>query len=161
MSFSTPNDPDRAEALAALAASGRRLSTAVILFHTNLSRRVGLGPTEEKVLELVRRHDHASVSDLSEYTGMAKNSISDVLDRLEAKGFIVRQPHPSDGRKVAIVATEEGAARIGHLFGGLLARLDALNVEYSARDLALIAEYQRRAAEIQLVAARTLAEDSG
>lgn len=158
MSQSTHDETARAEALRALADSGRHLSTAMILFHTNLSMRVGLGTTEEKVLELVRRHDHPSVGDIAEQTGMAKNSISDVLDRLEAKGFITREPHPSDGRKVAIVATEEGAARIGALFGGMMTRLGALNAEYSTEDLALIADYQARAAQIQEAEARALAD---
>ena len=130
----------------------------MILFHTNLSRRVGLGVTEEKVLELVRRHGHPSVGELAEHTGMAKNSISDVLDRLEAKGFATREPHPSDGRKVAVVATEEGAARISQLLVGMLNRLDQLQAEYTTEDLALIAEYQRRAAEIQSDEARLFGE---
>jgi DNA-binding MarR family transcriptional regulator len=158
MSWSTHEDPARAEALGALADSGRRLSTAMILFHTNLSRRVGLGVTEEKLLELVRRYSSPSVGDLAEYAGMAKNSVSDVLDRLEAKGFIVREPHPSDGRKVAIVATDEGAARIGQHFVSMMGRLDELNAGYSTEQVALIAEYQRRAAEIQVAEARALAE---
>ncbi|MGJ9423401.1 MarR family winged helix-turn-helix transcriptional regulator [Aeromicrobium sp. CF3.5] len=158
MSWSTEEDPVRAEALRALAESGRHLSTAMILFHTNLSRSVGLGTTEEKVLELVRRHEHPSVGDLAEHTGMAKNSISDVLDRLEAKGFVTREPHPSDGRKVAIVATQEGAAKIGQLFIGMMTRLGEIQAEYSTEDLALIARYQRRAADIQAAEARTLAE---
>ena len=158
MSWSTHEDPVRAEALGALADSGRRLSTAMILFHTNLSRRVGLGVTEEKLLELVRRHGSPSVGDLAEYLGMAKNSVSDVLDRLEVKGFVVREPHPHDGRKVAIVATEEGAARIGRHFVGMMGRLGELNADFSTEELTLIAEYQRRAAEIQAAEARVLAE---
>ncbi|MEV0393563.1 MarR family transcriptional regulator [Polymorphospora rubra] len=153
------DDPaERAEALQAVADSGRRLSTAMILFHTNLSKRVGLGPTEEKVLDLVHRHGHPSVRDLAEQTGMAKNSISDVLDRLERKGFVIRQPDPSDGRKVAVVATEEGAARIRDLFVGMMTQLDQLNAEYSAADLALIAGYQRRAAAIQEAEGRRLGD---
>ena len=158
MNWSTEEGPARAEALRALGDAGRHQSTAMILFHANLSRRVGLGTTEEKVLELVRRHGHPSVGELAEHTGMAKNSISDVLDRLEVKGFIAREPHPSDGRKVAIVATEEGAAKIGRLFVGMMTRLGELQAEYSTEDLALIAEYQRRAAEIQSDEARALAE---
>ncbi|MCW4465996.1 MarR family transcriptional regulator [Glutamicibacter sp. MNS18] len=160
MTWSTEENPARAEVLQALADAGRHQSTAMILFHTNLSKRVGLGTTEEKVLELVRRHDHPSVGDLAAHTGMAKNSISDVLDRLEAKGFVARERHPEDGRKVAIIATEEGVARIGRLFAGLMGRLSQLQAEYTTEELALIAEYQRRAAEIQSDEARTLAEES-
>lgn len=158
MSWSTEEDPARAEALRALADAGRHQSTAMILFHANLSRRVGLGTTEEKVLELVRRHGHPTVGELAENTGLAKNSISDVLDRLETKGFVTRREHPSDGRKVAIVATEEGAARIGRLLTGMMTRLGDLQAEYSTEDLALIAEYQLRAAEIQSDEARILAD---
>lgn len=144
--------------LAALTASGRELSTAVVLFHTNLSRRVGLGPTEEKVLELVHRHQHATVSELATHAAMPKNSLSDILDRLEEKAFVERRPHPSDGRKVSIIGTESGAGRIGALFDGLLAGLAELNAEYSTEELAVIADYQRRAAVIQAAEARVLAE---
>lgn len=158
MNWSMEHDPARAEVLGALADAGRRQSTAMVLFHMNLSRRVGLGASEEKVLELVRRHGHPSVGDLAEYTGMAKNSISDLLDRLETKGFITREPHPTDGRKVAIVATEAGAARIGQLFVGMMTRLSELQAEYSTEDLAVIAEYQGRAADIQAAEARALAD---
>lgn len=160
MNRSTHAEPSRAEVLGALGDSGRMLSTAMVLFHTNLSRRVGLGPTEEKLLELIRRETSPTVSELAQHTGMAKNSISDALDRLETKGFIARERHPSDGRKVAIVATREGSARIGELFVGMMSRLGELNAEYSTEDLALIAEYQRRAAEIQTEEARVLASES-
>lgn len=157
MNASTHQDPERTAALQAMADAGRQQSTAMVLFHTNLSQRVGLSPTEEKVLELARRRDHPSVGDIAKNSGLAKNTISDVLDRLEDKGFVTRERHPSDGRKVAIVATEEGVGRIGRRFGSLMARLGALQSEYSTEELVLIAGYQRRAAEIQMEEAASLA----
>ncbi len=160
VSPSNPEQPSRDEVLAALADSGRELSTAVILFHTNLARRVGLGPSEEKVLELVHRHRHATVSELAEHAGMRKNSLSDTLDRLEEKGFVERQPHPSDGRKVSVIGTTSGTERIGALFGGLMSQLAELNAEYTTEELAVIADYQRRAAEIQTAESHTLADDT-
>lgn len=160
MNTATHGKSSRAEVLGELGDSGRLLSTAMVLFHTNLSRRVGLGPTEEKLLELIRREPSPSVSELAQHTGMAKNSISDALDRLEHKGFITRERHPSDGRKVALVATREGAARIAEFFGGMMSRLEELNAEYSTEELALIAEYQRRAAEIQTEEGRALAAEA-
>ncbi|WP_308797799.1 MarR family winged helix-turn-helix transcriptional regulator [Agromyces silvae] len=161
MSRTTKGDAARAEVLEALADAGRRQSTAMILFHANLAKRVGLGPSEEKVLELVRRLGHPTVSELAEETGLAKNSISDLLDRLETKGFVTREAHPTDGRKVAIVATEEGVARIGDLFTGMMTRLGELQADYSTEQLAVIAEYQQRAADIQAAEARTLADGAG
>jgi len=159
VSPSNPEQPSRDEVLAALADSGRELSTAVILFHTNLARRVGLGPSEEKVLELVHRHRHATVSELAEHAGMRKNSLSDTLDRLEEKGFVERKPHPSDGRKVSVIGTASGTERIGALFGGLMSQLAELNAEYTTEELAVIADYQRRAAEIQAAESQAMADD--
>ncbi|HWV50652.1 MAG TPA: MarR family transcriptional regulator [Microbacterium sp.] len=147
---------DRDDVLAAVADSGRELSTAVILFHTNLAHLVGLGSTEEKVLELVHRHGHATVSELAEHAGMRKNSLSDTLDRLEEKGFIKRQPHPTDGRKVSVTGTSTGAERIGALFVGLMTRLSELNADYTTEELSIIADYQHRAAAIQAAESRTL-----
>lgn len=151
---------DRAVVLAALADSGRELSTAVILFHTNLSRRVGLGPTEEKVLELVHRHGQVTVTELAEEAGMRKNSLSDTLDRLESKGFVQRQSHPDDGRKVSIVGTRAGRERLGALFGDLMSRLDVVNSDYTDAELATIADYQHRTAHAQLAAAQHIAAET-
>lgn len=150
-------DRVRADVLDTLTSSGRELSTAMVLFHTNLSRRVGLGATEEKVLELVQRQDDITVTELAKLAGMAKNTLSDTLDRLEAKGFIERRPHPGDGRKVSLAATAAGVERIGALFAGLMSGLSQLNADYTTDELALIADYQRRAAEIQVAEAHVLA----
>ena len=160
MSSSNPEQPSRDVVLAALADSGRELSTAVILFHANLSRRVGLGSSEEKVPELVHRHRDATVSELAQHAGMRKNSLSDTLDRLEEKGFVERRPHPSDGRKVSVIGTASGRERIGALFGGLMSHLGELSSEYTTEELAVIADYQRRAAAIQAAESRALADDA-
>lgn len=158
MKRSTPDRRSRDEILEAVTDSGRRLSTAVVLFHSNVSRRVGLGSTEEKVLELVHRHRQATVGELADLAGMPKNSLSDLLDRLEDKGFVERRRHPDDGRKVAVIGTEAGAARIGAQFGGLMASLAALNEEFSTEELAIVAEYLGRAAEIQTAESRALSD---
>lgn len=130
----------------------------MILFHSNLSRQVGLGTTEEKVLELVLRHQPVLVGELAAHAGMVKNSLSDTLDRLEQKSFIERQPHPSDRRKVFIVSTTSGVARIGALFAGLVAGLNELSADFTTEHLAVIAEYQHRAAELQLAEAQSLTQ---
>lgn len=158
MNGETENPHARSRALAALADSGRELSTAMILFHTNLANRVGLGVSEEKILELVQRHQPISAGELATHAEMAKNSLSDTLDRLQAKGFVERRPDPSDGRKVSVVTAPAGVARIEALFSGLMSALDELNDDYSSDELALIADYQARAARVQATEALALAD---
>ena len=149
MSSEADSGPDRDQVLGNLADSGRHLSTAIVLFHANLPRSLGLGSTDVKVLELVRRLGTPSPGELAAATGFAKNSITDVLDRLVSHGFVVREPDPVDGRKVRVAPTEQGIARVGAQFAGLMNRLSELNAGYSLTELALVADYQRRAAQIQ------------
>ncbi|MCT2584943.1 MarR family winged helix-turn-helix transcriptional regulator [Actinophytocola gossypii] len=143
------DDEERAAAVQAVADAGRVLSTAAVLFHTNVSSSVGLGPTDGKVLELIRRYSDISAKELAERTGLAKNSISAVLSRLEKNGFVERRPDPADGRRLLLVSTAEGARRIGELFVGLTSRLDELRERYTTEQLRVIADYQLRAAAIQ------------
>jgi hypothetical protein len=57
-----------------------------------------------------------------------------------------------------VVGTASGADRIGALFDGLMSRLDELNTEYATEELAVIADYQRRAAVIQAAESQALAD---
>ncbi len=57
-----------------------------------------------------------------------------------------------------MIGTASGTERIGALFGGLMARLGELNAEYSTEELAVIADYQRRAAEVQAAESHALAD---
>jgi len=147
----------RAQALDALTAAGRALSTAIVLFHTNLAARLGLGPTEVKVLELVARHGSSSPKALRAQTGLAPASITGILDRLEAKQFVQRRRSPDDGRSVEVVHAPRHTEVVGELFTGLVADLDTLYARYSTEQLELILDYLENAAEVQHRAALDLA----
>lgn len=151
-------DDERREVLASLGDAGRQQSTAVVLFHTNLAARMGLGATEVKVLELVARHPSLTPKELRDLTGLAPASITGILDRLEAKGYVTRRVSARDRRSVDVVYTHRHAEAAGELFAGLLAELDALHGRYSTAELRLILDYVRSAADIQQRAALELAE---
>ncbi len=69
-------------------------------------------------------------SELSEHLGVSRNTVSTLLNGLEAQGLIVRQLHPDDRRQWLIRLTPDGetlvrqrapqfAAFVGSLFQGL------------------------------------------
>lgn len=146
----------RRRVLEALSAGGAALSTAIVLFHTNLAARLGLGPTEIKVLELVARHGSLSPKALRAQTGLAPASITGILDRLEAKQFVERRPSPHDGRSIEVVHSPRHTEVVRGLFSGLLAGLDRLYDRYSIEQLELIQGYLECAADIQQRAALDL-----
>ena len=151
----------RSEALQRLAQSGRALSTAIILFHSALSHTVGLGPTEEKVLDLLEKNPGIHVGDLARIAAMPKNSLSDLLDRLQVKGFVSRRPSPSDGRRVIVEPTDAGRREIGQHFAGLMGALGTIYAEYSTEQLVLLSDFQERVARAQLEQARLLDGSTG
>lgn len=80
--------------------SGRRATPA-------LARRAGLTHTELAVLEHLME-DPAGPSELAQRLGVTTAAASGIVDRLVARGHAQRQPHPTDRRRTAVVATPSG-----------------------------------------------------
>lgn len=128
---------------------GRRLSTAIVLYHTALAEALGLNLTDYKCLELlIRRGDAASPGQLSHDAGLSSASTTLVLDRLEAKGLIRRAAATGDRRRTVIQVTlnpalvEDFEAATGGMRGRMLALADG----FSPRELGLIGRYLEGAA---------------
>jgi len=52
--------------------------------------------------------DGDRVSDLARRAGVARQSMAELVDHLEAHGYVERVPDPSDGRAVLVRRTERG-----------------------------------------------------
>jgi len=63
-----------------------------------------------RILFVLWGEDGIPISDLSEKTGLAKTTLTGMLDRLEASGHIRREPDPADRRKVFIRLTSAARA---------------------------------------------------
>ncbi len=59
-----------------------------------------------RILFVLWNDDNIPISELSEKTGLAKTTLTSMLDRLEASGHIKREFDSSDRRKVKIKLTE-------------------------------------------------------
>lgn len=54
----------------------------------------------------------ATGNELAEHLGVTKQAASQMIDYLEARDYVVRRPHPSDGRGKIVVLTDRGWACI-------------------------------------------------
>ncbi|WP_338694920.1 MarR family winged helix-turn-helix transcriptional regulator [Streptomyces sp. Q6] len=52
----------------------------------------------------------ATATDLAAHLGVTKQAASQLVDELVRKGYVERQPHPSDARARLVVLTERGWA---------------------------------------------------
>src|SRR5690606_13493887 len=77
----TAESPSRRGALRQrLAAAGRELSDAIVLFHTVLAERLGLGASDWKTLGLLESHGAMTAGELAAHTGLAPASVTGILD---------------------------------------------------------------------------------
>jgi DNA-binding MarR family transcriptional regulator len=96
--------PSRAELLATLRRAGRDHSDATVLFHSALASELGLHPTDYKALGVLDRLGPMSAGALGRYTGLAAASVTNLVDRLESKGYVRREADPTDRRRVLLHA---------------------------------------------------------
>jgi DNA-binding MarR family transcriptional regulator len=97
-------NPSRTELLEELRRVGREHSDATVLFHSALAAEVGVHPTDYKALGVLERLGPMSAGELGRHTGLAAASVTNLIDRLVAKGFLRREPDPLDRRRVLLHA---------------------------------------------------------
>jgi DNA-binding MarR family transcriptional regulator len=82
-----------------------------------------------------------------------------VLDRLEKSGFVRRERHPTDRRRVIARLVPDEMARIQPMFDGMIADMLAVHVDYSDDELAAVIDVLTRSNEILRTHARRIRRD--
>jgi DNA-binding MarR family transcriptional regulator len=137
---------------------GREHSDATVLFHASVAARLGLHPTDYKALGVLDRLGPMSAGDLARRTGLAAASVTNLVDRLEAKGFVRREADSSDRRRVLLYAVIDKLAA-ADAFSSTKASLATLWDRYSYQELAVIADFlaantERLRAEHEAISSR-------
>jgi DNA-binding MarR family transcriptional regulator len=136
----------RAELLADLRRVGREHSDATVLFHSALASEIGLHPTDYKALGVLDRLGPMSAGELGRHTGLAAASVTNLIDRLVAKGFLRRELDALDRRRVLLHA--DPAELIDNEFFASWQRTAAeLWERYSDGELAVILDFLADTAE--------------
>lgn len=80
-----------------------------------IAHRASLSHTELQALELLFDQPMGP-ADIARHLGVTTAASSGIVDRLTARGHVVRVPHESDGRRTDVTITQSGASEvIGHL----------------------------------------------
>lgn len=69
-----------------------------------------------RILFILWNEDSIPIKELSEKTGLAKTTLTSMLDRLEKLGYIVRICDPADRRTIRIKLTETAKSMRGRYF---------------------------------------------
>jgi DNA-binding MarR family transcriptional regulator len=137
----------RREILDELARVGREHSDATVLFHATVAGLLDLHTTDYKVLGILERSGPLSAGEVARRSGLATASVTNLIDRLEQKGFVRRVADPADRRRVMVEAIADRLTGAGSLFASTRSSLARLFDRYSDGDLAVIADFLRHNAE--------------
>ena len=132
---------DRAEQLATVQAAARAQSTATVLLHAAVAKRLGLSAGDHKVLDLVVRRGRMTAGEVARLTGLTTGAVTAMVDRLEKRGFVRRERDPADRRVVNIVPAPESFGEVAAVFAALSAGMEALLSRYDEAELAAISDF--------------------
>jgi DNA-binding MarR family transcriptional regulator len=149
----------RKRILEELGRAGREHSDATVLFHATIASLLGLHPTDYKVMGLLERLGPQSAGDIARHSGLATASVTNLVDRLEEKGFVRRARDTEDRRRVLIELVRDRLSAGRALFSSTIESLAKLYERYSERELELIADFLRRNADRLREETRKLAGD--
>jgi DNA-binding MarR family transcriptional regulator len=92
---------------------------------------LGLSSAQAGMLFMLFHHKKSSVKQVSEYLGISKSAVSQLLDPLVDKKLVSRQADAKDRRIMRLDLTAEGGKTLKHLhklrYAGLRSALDALS----------------------------------
>ncbi len=102
----------------------------------SIEARHGLTRPEILTLIFLFHRDGISAADICDFSGHLKNNISRAVTALEKKGFIRREPDPSDQRRLVLYITASGRRMHNRFMPGLQAREQAMMECLSAQEKA-------------------------
>jgi DNA-binding MarR family transcriptional regulator len=125
----------------------REFATRDQLFHDAVARRLGLHPTDEKVLRLLGANA-TTAGELVQYTGLTGAAVTALVDRLEKLGYVTRERDSADRRKVTIRAVGGKLRDINRLYKTLHDAMETMLSNYPAAEFAIVVDYLTRTTKV-------------
>lgn len=109
-------------------------------FDNELRKAHGIVTSQYEFLRYLRDHDSPRTTDIAAEMAIGVGAVSKAMDRLEARGLIVRMPNPANRRSTILALTEEGRALLAGADATFQARLaEILQSAATAEQLAAAA----------------------
>jgi len=140
--------PRREELIAAVIEASQESSTTAVFFHTAIAERVGLGATDEKTLFILSRAGPITAGEIAQHTGLTTASVTNLIDRLERKGFVRRVRDTKDRRRIIVELNEAKLAEFARWFDSFQGTFADFLDAYSDEQLATIADFLTRAGQL-------------
>ncbi|WP_051837654.1 MarR family winged helix-turn-helix transcriptional regulator [Streptomyces sp. NRRL F-2580] len=147
----------RAELLARIVTESQRHYADYSLFNQAMADHVGLHPTDMQCVALLDMEPGpVSTGDIARLTGLTSGSATRLVDRMVKAGVVERHADPNDRRRSLVSLSPVARERIGAAWDTPGRAFGAVLESYSDTELAVIADYLHRAAEVGRAQAKRL-----
>lgn len=130
------------ELVARVRAAMQRQLVHAVLDNERVAREHGLLVTDLQALHLlVLRDDVRTPSQISAATGMPASTVTKLVDRLEAAGFVRRSSDVSDRRRTVLDLVPDAIAPLRTLYGRADEQFDDLSRQFTPGELDTVVRY--------------------
>ena len=150
------NVTSRRSLVAAVKESLRLARNQLSVFSRQVATRLELKDADLDCLDLIDRAGPLSPTALARLTGLHPATMTGILDRLERGGWIVRERAESDRRAVQIRSLRNRQGELYGMLAGMNRSIDEICADYSDAELAVVADFLRRATDAGQAAAKDL-----
>lgn len=119
----------------------RQFIAGVVLHNQSVAQRLGLGGSDSQFVQLLDQHGPLTPGRLSELTGLTTGTVTGVIDRLEKAGFVGRERHSGDRRKVNVALVPAAMGRMAEHYAEHGAHLNAVLARRGPDELRVIAAF--------------------
>jgi DNA-binding MarR family transcriptional regulator len=120
--------------------------------YTESSREHGVSPQQGQLLCVLRPQPYL-MGELGTVLGLAKSTVSGLVNLLERDGLVRREPDPGDSRAVRVTLTPRGREVADEFYARTRARIERLPGSLTAAERATLAELLGRVTDDNHVSA--------
>lgn len=120
----------------------QELIAAAVLTNERIARAMGLNVVDTQTYGVLVRHDGPMTpGQLAQLTELPSSTTTRVLDRLEAKGMVRREPDPTDRRKSQVHAVGTLHPDAAAAYASIAEQMDRVHAGFTVAELETVARY--------------------
>ncbi len=120
----------------------QELISSAVLTNERIARQVGLNVVDFQTYGVLLRHgEPMTPGQLAQVTELPSSTTTRVLDRLEGKGLVRREPDPSDRRKTWVHAVPLDHPEVGAAYATILRQMEEVHAGFTVAELTTVVRY--------------------
>lgn len=114
-----------------------RIFNKLIKEHNNLD----INHSQGKILYVVSIHTELSITHLSKELGVSKSTLTSMLDRLESRGYILKNPSKKN-KRITLISNTKKADKIIEIFNNVITKMnDKFYYNFEEEEIKLFERY--------------------